>query len=156
MAIAITLKDYLETEGVNYDVVQHPQSSTSMQTAEKAHIPGEQIAKGVVLQHEYGYVMAVVPATHKVLLGKMSKRYHRVFSLASEVDLPGLFKDCVIGAVPPVGKPYGVDVIYDDRLTEISDIYFEAGDHADLVHVSGKVFRQLLGDVPHGHISRHI
>ena len=49
MAIAITLKDYLETEGVGYDLIEHPYSVTSMRTAFEAHVPGEELAKAVVL-----------------------------------------------------------------------------------------------------------
>lgn len=156
MAMAMTLKDYLNTEGVEYDLVEHAYSFNTTQAAENAHISGEMIAKGVVLHDEQGYVMAVIPSTHRVQLNRLRKEFHRYFSLAEEVDLPMLFKDCTMGAIPPVGKAYDVDVIFDDRLNDFSDIYFEAGDHADLVHVSGRDFRQLIGDVPHGEISRHI
>ena len=156
MAIAITLKEFLESEGVEYDLVEHAYSVNSMQAAEKAHISGEKIAKGVLLHDEYGYTLAVIPATHKIQLGKMCKQYRRSFSLADESDLPHLFQDCALGAVPPVGEAYDVQVIFDDCLNRQPDIYFEAGDHADFVHMTSKDFRYLLGDVPHGQISRHI
>lgn len=156
MAIAMSLKEYLETEGVSYDLVKHAYSFNTTQAAKKAHISGEKIAKGVLLHDGQGYIMAVIPSTHRVQLGKLRKQFHRYLSLAEEVDLPKIFKDCELGAVPPIGKAYDVKVIFDDRLNEFDDIYFEAGDHADLVHVSGKDFRQLMGDVPHGTISRHV
>lgn len=156
MAMAITLKEFLKTEGVDYDLVQHAESMNAMEAAENAHISGEMLAKGVILHDDYGYVMAVVPATHKVQIGKLRHRYQRYLSLAEESELPELFDDCEVGAVPPVGKAYDVQVIFDDKLSEYPDIYFEAGDHADLVHVSGKDFRKLMGNVPHGQISCHI
>lgn len=156
MAIAITLKEYLESEGVSYDLVTHDYSFNTLHAAQKAHISGEMVAKGVVLHDESGYMMAVIPATHRVQLGKLRKRYQRYLSLAEETDLPKLFKDCVFGAVPPIGKAYDIKVIFDDSLNEMTDIYFEAGNHADLVHVSSSDFRRLMGDVPHGNISRHI
>ena len=156
MAMAMTLRDYLNTEGVEFDVVEHAYSSNATQAAEYAHVSGEKIAKGVVLQDDEGYVMAVIPATHRVQLSKLRKDFNRYLSLAAEVDLSLLFNDCTVGAVPPVGKAYDVDVIFDDRLNDFSDIYFEAGSHAELVHVSGEDFRQLIGDVAHGRISQHI
>lgn len=110
MAIAITLKDFLDSSGVNYDLVDHPYSVSSMYTATEAHVSGEQLAKGVVLKDDKGYLVAVVPATHHVQLGKLRKQYNRYFSLAEEKDLHDLFHDCSIGAVPPIGDAYGVDV----------------------------------------------
>ena len=156
MAIAITLKEYLDYSGVDYDLVEHPYSLTSMHAAEEAHISGENLAKGVVLQDGEHYLVAVVPATHMVLLGKLRKQFKRYFSLAEEKDLHDLFTDCSVGAVPPIGNAYSVEVIFDDRLNECGDVYFEAGDHTDLVHVSAVDFRCLMGNARHGEISRHI
>ena len=156
MAIAMKLKDYLDREHTPYSVVTHPYSATSMQAAEEAHIPGDKLAKAVLLHDDDGYVVAVVPATHKVKLGKLRKLYGRYFSLANENEIREVFDDCSIGAVPPLGKAYAAEVIVDDALDKNDDIYFEAGDHTSLVHVSRDDFHALLPDVPHGSISRHI
>ena len=155
MAIAIKLKEYLDQEHANYDVINHPHAVTSMRTAERAHISGENIAKAVVLHDDAGYVLAVVPATHKVQLGKLHKNFKRYLTLADEGDLQEIFDDCSLGAIPPIGRPYNMDVIYDDSLNRCEDIYFEAGDHTSLVHMSRDSFRALLHKVPHGMISRH-
>lgn len=156
MTIAMTVKDYLDTNGVHYDLVNHPYSVNSTQTAEKAHISGEKIAKAVVLHDYHGYLMAVIPATHKIEIGKMRDQYRRHLSLADEFELTHLFSDCNTGAVPPVGRAYDVEVVLDDQLNMYEDIYFESGDHAELVHVSGQDFRQLMGDAQHGQFSRHV
>ena len=58
--------------------------------------------------------------------------------------------------MPPIGDAYGVDVIFDDCLSERGDVYFEVGDHMDLVHVSAVEFRNLMGNARHGEISQHI
>ena len=156
MTIAMTVKEYLDSNGVQYDVVHHSYSVNTTQAAENAHISGEKIAKAVVLHDYHGYLMAVIPATHRVEINKMRAQYHRHFSLADEFELSHLFSDCTLGAVPPVGKPYEVEFMFDDQLNMYGDIYFEAGDHAELVHMKGEDFRHLMGDVQHGLISRHI
>lgn len=156
MAIAMKLKEYLDQEHVKYDVIDHPYSDTSMQTAQEAHIPGDKIAKAVLLHDDAGFVLAVVPATHKVLLGKLHKSFKRYLTLADENEIQDVFDDCSAGAIPPVGKAYNMDVIYDDSLNRSEDIYFEAGDHISLVHVSRDDFKALLDKVPHGMISRHM
>jgi len=117
MAMAMTLKEYLNTEGVEYDLVEHAYSFNTGQAAEHAHVSGDMIAKGVVLHDDDGYVMAVIPSTHRVQLSKLRKEFHRSFALADEVDIPRLFKDCTLGAIPPVGKAYDVDVIFQPKNT---------------------------------------
>jgi len=152
----MTLKDYLDNAGVHYDLVEHPYAVTSLHVASEAHVSGENLAKAVVLRDGDGYILAVVPAKHKVQLGKMRKHFNRYIVLASEQDLHTLFRDCSVGAIPPIGKAYGMDVIFDNALYEREDVYFEAGDHMDLIHVSGSDFRGLMGNARHGEISQHI
>jgi Ala-tRNA(Pro) deacylase len=154
MPITIRLKHCLDDAHVTYDIIHHPYSDTSMHTAEQAHISGENIAKAVLLHDESGYVLAIVPATHKVRLGKLHKQLDRYLSLADERDVRELFDDCSLGAIPPAGMAYDMDVIYDDKLNKREDIYFEAGDHTSLVHVSRGNFQALLDKATHGKISR--
>lgn len=156
MGIAITLREYLDRSGVRYDVVEHPHTYSASETAQVSHIPGDQLAKSVVLEDEDGYLMAVIPATHRVEIGKLHKQLHRQLGLATEHELELLFDDCETGAVPPIGQAYGLDVVVDDAIVENPDIYFEAGDHRDLVHVSGEDFRALMNNAGHGRFSHHV
>lgn len=156
MAMAITLRDFLDHAGIEYDLVEHLYSSNSMQSAETAHVPGDRLAKSVLLEDEHGYLLAVIPATHRVDLGDLHRRLNRMVGLATERELIDIFPDCEEGAVPPLGKAYGVDVIVDESLAWQPEIYFEAGDHTDLVHLSGEAFQELLGDAEQGQFSRHL
>lgn len=155
MAISICLKEYLDTCGVHYDIVAHRQTRTSAQTAHEAHIPGDQLAKTVILEDENGYFMAVVPSTHRVDLGSLHHKLHRQVGLATENDLKDLFSDCVLGAIPPVGSAYGIPSYVDVSLDDETDVYFEGGDHEALVHMSGREFRELTRSAQHGRFSHH-
>ncbi len=156
MPIAPTLREYLDHCGTPYELLQHAYTSDSLHTAGAAHIPGDQLAKSVVLEDEYGYLLAILPASHHVELGVLHARFNRMLGLATERELGTLFPDCEEGAIPPLGRAYGVDVVVDDSLAWQPDIYFEAGDHTALVHVSGEAFQELLGDAEQGAISRHL
>ncbi len=155
MAIAITLKKYLEDSGVEYELIKHDFASTSIRSAEMAHVSAEDMAKAVLLYDGKKYIVAVVPATHKVQLGKLHRKFDRYMSLAFEPELHELFYDCSMGAIPPLGNAYGIDVMIDNHLDNCDDVYFEAGDHTDLVHISGTDFRNLMANAYHGEISRH-
>ena len=143
MTIANRLKDYIEGEGVSYDTVAHHRTSTSWQSAVAAHVPGSRMAKSVVVHHELGYALAVVPSTHRIELGTLQDVMDKRLGLASEDEVVSLFDDCDIGAIPPIGAAYNIPVILDESLDDAADIYFEGGDHKTLVHVSGRDFRNL-------------
>jgi Ala-tRNA(Pro) deacylase len=155
MTIAASVESYLTHAGVHYDLIAHPHTSNSTYSAQAAHIPGDRLAKCVMLEDSSGYVMAVLPATHRVNLGALRQRLGRELGLATESELVGVFTDCEPGAIPPLGEAYGVDAIVDQSLVGSPDVYFEAGDHCALVHVSGSDFIRLMGDAPRDRISHH-
>lgn len=154
MSIAYRVENYLIEHDVPYDVVAHPHTATSLETAEMAHVPGDRIAKTVVLEDDQGYLMAVVPASCRIDLGELHRQMNRNLGLATEPELNSLFDDCELGAVPPVGLAYGIETIVDDSLAEQSEIYFEAGDHECLIRVSGEGFDSIMEDMQHGYFSR--
>jgi len=156
MPVSTTVQNSIIREGVHYDVIRHASTSDSTHTAKEAHVPGDRLAKSVMLEDDDGYVMAVVPATHKVELGALRKMLNRRLGLATEAELGELFQDCDVGAIPPLGKAYGIETILDESLTGCNDIYFEAGDHRDIVHVSGDDFLRLMGDARRGRFSHHV
>jgi Ala-tRNA(Pro) deacylase len=117
-----------------------------MHTAQMAHVSGEQIAKGVLLKDNAGYLLAVVPAARHVMLGYLQDQLGRELKTASEDELVDVFNDCEIGAVPALGAAYDVDTVIDPLLFEHHDVYFEGGDHEDLVHLAGADFEELMED----------
>lgn len=156
MGMAIAIQDYLKTTGVKYEVVKHPRRVVSSEIAQTAHIAGSQLAKGVVLHAEDGgYLLVVVPSTHKVDLDVLSETLSRPLGLATEDEVATLFPDCDAGAVPPLGPAYGLKVLLDKGLADEDDVYFEAGDHAALVHVSGRDFGKLVGEAQLGAFGHH-
>jgi len=154
MTIAATVSSCLQDRDADYDVLTHPHTVSSGESAQLAHVPGKCLAKSVVLEDDQGYLMVVLPATHQVDLGELHRQFNRNLGLATENELGNLFADCEIGALPPLGPAYGVETIVDDALAEQADIFFEAGDHEQLIHVSAETFQVLLGEnVQHGHFS---
>ena len=156
MGMAITLRDYLWQKGTEYDVVDHPHAQSSLNIAAVAHVPGDRLAKTVVLEDATGYLMVVVPATHQVRLGVLRKQLKRNLRLAKEFDLAYLFKDCELGAIPPIGQAYGIETVIAEDLAQQADIYFEAGDHRGLIHLSGSQFLELTSGVVQRQFTRRI
>ena len=156
MPVAMTLRDYLKRWGIDYELVRHPHSNSSLETAEAAHVSGENLAKCVLTEDYQGYLMVVLPASHQVEFERLDEELDRRLSLASEDELGDIFSDCELGAIPPLGEAYGVDVALDNNLAACEDVYFEAGDHTELIHVSGESFRDLMAGAERGQFSCHL
>lgn len=154
MSIASTVSNYLAEHDVPYDILAHPHTTSSAESAQASHIPTSRLAKTVVLEDGLGYLAVVVPSNRRVDLGELHRLFNRDLGLATESELGGLFADCEVGALPAVGPAYGLETVVDDSIVDQPDIYFEAGDHEQLIHVSAEVFRILMGDgIRHGHFS---
>ncbi len=155
MTIANTLEHFLRERGVEYDLVPHERKFTSDEKAQSAHVPGNRFAKAVILSDEQGYLVAVLPSTHRLELGLLHRRLARQLGLASEKEVRELFPDCVLGAVPPTGEAYGLPTIVDECLTGQEEVFFEAGDLEELVRVRGAQFGDLMQHAERARISTH-
>jgi Ala-tRNA(Pro) deacylase len=150
------MRDFLEAQGGPHEVLHHARTLTSMETAEMAHVPGGRLAKSVLIEDEDGYLIAVIPATHRLLFGVMREQFGHRFELATEREMVALFKECEAGALPPFGELYGLRVLVDDALLDEDDVYCESGDHTQLVHMAGSTFRALMSRAAHGRFSEHV
>jgi Ala-tRNA(Pro) deacylase len=155
MSIAPTLHKYLATENIQYDEIPHEVTVTSTRTAEACHVPGDRLAKGIVLRRDGGYMLAVLPASHRLNLSELEDRLGDKVDMASEHEIDQLFTDCVHGAIPAIGACYGLDVIIDESIDTQPEIYMEAGDHKTVLHLSHAQFARLTTNAMHGRFSRH-
>jgi len=153
MSIAPTVIQALKFKGVDFTVVEHPHTATSISSAHAAHVAAGLVAKAVLLKDPGGFVLAVLPSSASVDLDRIGRTLHRPLRLASEEDLSQAFYDCEPGAVPAVGEDYLIPTIVDERLRQVKEVFFEAGDHERLVHISSEGFSKLMADAEYMAIS---
>ena len=146
MATASTVERYLVDHRVPYQVIPHEHSSTSLQAARSAKIPARRLAKAVLLEDGEHFVMAIVPSTCHLDVDELSKQLGRHLSLAAEPEAEDIFSDCARGALPALGPAYGLETVWDERLLESPEVYFEAGDHEHIVHVATRDYLNLMKD----------
>lgn len=154
MAISVTLGEFLSRQQAQYALIPHPHTSSSMETAEHAHVPGQQLAKAVILKEEGRYLMVVVPSVEHVDLAVLREQFGHGVDLATEDELAQLFPDCALGAIPPAGPAWGMETYLDECLLDEPEVFFEAGDHEELVRIDGGQFAQLLSSAQRGHYGR--
>ena len=117
--------------------------------------PGDRVAKGVVLRRDGGYMLAVMPASHRLDLSELKVKIGDDVDMATETEINRLFADCANGAVPAIGACYGLDLIIDDSIDKLPEIYVEAGDHETLLHLSHAQFARSTANAQHERISVH-
>jgi Ala-tRNA(Pro) deacylase len=156
MGIAMTLHQFLEAHHLAYEVVHHKHAESSQRSASAAGVPGDKLVKSVLLKDEEGYLLAVLPASRRIHLGDLHRYLHRPVGLATEQDVAAVFEDCEVGAIPSTGLLYGIDTVVEEALLEQPDVYFEAGDHEQLIHMARNEFGKLLGDSVHARFTRHV
>jgi Ala-tRNA(Pro) deacylase len=154
MGIALKLQEYLNDQSISYEVMMHELTNSSTRTAQASHVPGDRLAKGVVLTKEGGFVLAVLPSSFRVRLDVIEDMLRCPVSLATEDEIGSLFPDCEVGAVPPIGAAYALDCVVDESLEQQGDLYLEGGDHRSLIHIDHSQFHELMKDFPHGHIGK--
>ncbi len=139
------LKAFLDENQVKYVTVTHSPAYTARQIAVSAHIPAKEMAKSVILMADDKPVMVVVPASQRVALGRMRKIIGaEAVCLADESQFQALFPGCELGAMPPFGNLYGMEVYVSDKLSEDELIAFNAGSHTELVRMAYSDFARLV------------
>jgi len=150
MGIAITLAQYLLDHNIAYELVPHPHTETASPSAYASGVPAESVVKAVVLKGRDGFMLALLPASRHIQFDELRRMLGDDVNIANEEQVETLFLDCEPGSVPALGAAYGLNVVVDDSLAQQPDIYFESGDHTNLVHISGTSFQTLMADARHG------
>jgi Ala-tRNA(Pro) deacylase len=140
------LKEYLDQQKVKYVSIQHSPAYTAQEVAASVHLARCDLAKTVVLKVEGEMAMAVLPADRKILLADFREvlgTSTRV-RFASEAELKDLFPDCEIGAMPPFGNLYGMEVYVAPSLAAEAQLTFNAGTHTEVIQMAYQDFERLV------------
>ncbi len=139
------LQEFLDNQKVKYVRITHSPAFTAQEIAASAHIKGKELAKTIMVRINGKMAMAVLPADHAIDFDHFRKKIDaKDVKLASEREFKDLFPDCEIGAMPPFGNLYGMDVFVDESLTQDREIAFNAGSHSELVRLSYSDFDRLV------------
>jgi len=153
MAIATTVGDALEFEGVDFRVLRAPAAGMRDDTLRECGVEPDACAKALLLKDAHGYVLTVTSVTRNLDMDLLRRELHRELEPAGDDDLDELFCDCELGSVPPIGPWYRVPTIVDARLRECSSVFFDGGEPRSLVRVTGEGFARLLRDAEYLEIS---
>jgi Ala-tRNA(Pro) deacylase len=137
--ISQAIKDYLQQNQVGYSLITHPPAYTASQTAQAAHVPGRCLAKIVMVKIDEQLAMVVLPANMHVNFNQLKAVSHaKDVHLAREFEFNSRFPDCDVGAMPPFGDPYGLDVYLAESLSKQDWVVCNGGTHYDLLKITAE------------------
>ena len=128
--------EFLEREGIFYEVVEHERTQTAVAEARAAGVPAADVAKTIVLRDEVGLRLAVIPASERLDMHKLRQALaSRGLRLVTEQEMAKEFDEFEVGAVPPFGSMFDALELVDERLLEHDRVLCGGGDHEHAVLV---------------------
>jgi Ala-tRNA(Pro) deacylase len=128
--------EFLERQGIPYEVVEHERTQTAAAEARAAGVPAADVAKTIVLRDEEGLRLAVIPASERLDMHKLKRALaSKGLRLVTEQEMADEFDEFEVGAVPPFGPMLDALELVDERLLEHDRILCSGGDHEHAVLV---------------------
>lgn len=138
------INQYLREHKVQFDTIDHDVAYTAQEIAARAHIRARDLVKSVVMKMDGKIVIVMLPANRKVNLDDFKRCVEcKEVSVAREGEFEAAFPECELGAMPPLGHLYGVEVFASEKLKTDHNIAFNAGTHGELIQLKWKDFEKL-------------
>ncbi|AZT84806.1 MAG: YbaK/EbsC family protein [Marinobacter sp.] len=139
------LREFLDSNAVSYRTEAHEPTVDASRTAQAAHVRGREFAKTVIVKADGRLFMTVLPSTDRVHVDQLKQALGaKELELADEDDINAAFPDCEIGAMPPFGNLYNMDVFVSEHLREDEHIVFNAGSHSEVMRMSYQDYDRLV------------
>jgi Ala-tRNA(Pro) deacylase len=137
------IADYLIEEQIDFEWLPHPPAYTAQKRAKYLRVPGEQVAKCVLLVGPAGYLLAVLPATHQVDTRVLAGQLGGPVRLATDAEIADVFRDCEWGVVPPFGARYGIATLLDEAIEPDARIILETHTQFEAVRLRCRDFERV-------------
>jgi Ala-tRNA(Pro) deacylase len=139
------IKDFLNKHHIKYIIIKHSSAFTAQEIAASAHISGKELAKTVMIKFDGKMAMAVLPASYKISFEDLKEVLGvEKVRLAYEQEFMDKFPDCEVGAMPPFGNLYGMEVYVAESLADDEEIVFNACSHTELIGMNYVDFEELV------------
>jgi Ala-tRNA(Pro) deacylase len=129
------IERYLEDRHVPFVHTTHVRAVAAQRFAAAEHVPGDRIAKPVVVRVDGELAFAVVSASQKVDVEELARALGaRRVELVPEAEFEDRFSPCEVGAEPPLGL-FGLPIYVDASLARMPKLVMRAGTHEDAIEV---------------------
>jgi len=143
MPIPKKTKQYLDKKMAKYEELTHKTVYTAYDAAQTLKKELREIAKSLLIATDKAYIIAVVPASMRLDLGKLKGALKaKKVSIPNEKLMVKVFK-VKPGAMTAFGGLHKVEVWVDKNLLKTKDVILSAGSFTDSVRMKAKDFIEL-------------
>lgn len=128
--------EHLERQGVDFEVLPHEPTMTSVAEAHALGISEDDVVKTVVLDVRTGHAFAVLPASCRIDLTKIREAINsRHVDFATEDEIERDYPEFELGAIPPLGALVRTPLIVDKQVLDHEEVVFAAGTKRESVRM---------------------
>jgi Ala-tRNA(Pro) deacylase len=129
------IERYLVDHHLPFVHTTHVRAIPAQRFAAAEHVPGDRIAKPVVVSVDGELALAVVAATQKVDVEELGRALGaRTVELVPEAEFQQRFEPCEVGAEPPL-RLFGMPIYVDAALARMPRLVMRGGTHEDAIEV---------------------
>jgi Ala-tRNA(Pro) deacylase len=137
------IAELLNQKRVPYEYLPHAPAYTAHQLAKYLRVPGEQVAKCVLLRGPSSYLVAILPANYQVDTEGLSQLLNGPVRVADRHEMSEVFQDCEWGVVPAFGGLYGVSTLLEASINPDTPLVMETHTHVEAVRLRCRDFEEL-------------
>jgi Ala-tRNA(Pro) deacylase len=137
------IAEFLHEKCVPFEYLPHAPAFTAHRLAKYLRVPGEQVAKCVLLRGPVGYFVAVLPANYRVDTERIGSALNGPVRLAADREAADVFRDCEWGVVSPFGGLYGLPTLLEESIGPDASLVVEANTHVEAVRLRCRDFERL-------------
>ena len=136
-----TLTDYLDRQGIEYEVLMHERAFTGIDEAHALGIKADEVLKTVIVDTGGQHVALVLPSDERLDMALVRNVLEdREVTLAHESEITHDFGGFELGALPPVAPLLGIAMIVDPTVHNHGPVIFAAGTQTESVKVDAAPF----------------
>src|SRR3989338_7083657 len=141
------IRDILNKEKIEYEVLEHKPVFTSKEAAEVRSTELRQGTKALICKTEEGFIQAVVSGEKEIDIEKLQKlTLYKKIGLANAKEVRKV-TGCNIGSVPPFGNLFDLKVYFDKSIVQNDVIAFNAGTHTKSIKMKAKDLVRVVNPV---------
>lgn len=134
---------FLSDHQVSFQEILHPPAYRAQRRAKMLRVSGRHVARCALLATSQGFLVAILPATHRMDAFLLERNLPGFSRMATEPEIADIFRDCEWGVVAPFGSLYGIATILDESIRPEDTIHFEGPLHSTALRLRCKDFERL-------------
>lgn len=143
MPTPASVKQLLESQGINYRVAEHVESEDFDHTLHVHNLRRKGAAKSTILQDEVGRMMLIVSADSLLDLDLVKQQTGRDMSAAKPAEIEHFCRKHNLESIPALPNLAGLETLIDESLMEQPEILLDSGTSEGMLEVSREEFQRM-------------